>query len=58
MTSLPEDMFNVAYIQLNLARDGLPADKLKDAVTAVMQVLSEVLQSIVFCPIAYKSIIA
>ena len=45
LTSAPEDMFNVAYVQLGVARDGLPADFLKHALVAVFQVLSEVQRS-------------
>lgn len=45
LTSAPEDMFNVAYVQLGVARDGLPADFLKHALVAVFQVLGEVQRS-------------
>ncbi len=42
MTSLPEDIFNMIHIQLGIAKDGLPSDKLKDAITTALQVLTEV----------------
>ena len=42
MTTVPEDMYNVVYVQLGVAKDGLPADKLKDAIAACFSVLSEV----------------
>ena len=46
MTTVPEDMYNVVYVQLGVARDGLPADKLKDAIAACFCVLSEVRVSV------------
>ena len=44
MTTVPEDMYNVVYIQLGVAKDGLPADKLNNAIAACFDVLSEVIE--------------
>jgi hypothetical protein len=42
ITSNPEDMFNVIHIQLNVAKEHLPVENLKDALNACFQVLREV----------------
>lgn len=42
ITSQPEDMFNVIYQQLAVAKEKLPRDHLKDVVSCCIQVLREV----------------
>jgi hypothetical protein len=42
LTSVPEDIFNVAHIQLTVAKDGLPPELLKEAISACFQSLIEV----------------
>ena len=42
ITTVPEDMFNVVYMQLAVAQEKLPKEHLKDAVNACLQVLREV----------------
>jgi hypothetical protein len=42
ITTNPEDMFNVIHVQVEVAREKLPAEHLKDVINACLQVLREV----------------
>jgi hypothetical protein len=42
LTSVPEDMFNVIYMQVEVAKEHLPKPHLKEVVNACLQVLREV----------------
>ena len=38
ITSQPEDMFNIIHVQVEVAKEKLPAERLKDVVNACLQV--------------------
>ena len=42
ITSQPEDMFNIIHVQVEVAKEKLPLERLKDVVNACLQVLRDV----------------